>query len=119
MHHIRDLADRLVRLRSRPVVNQQQHACEALHEEEEQRDAAPVVPGRLRVNGDSLVTRKRGDLRQAQAVVDPVVNRARNGFCSHAAILISDQARETSTPVSLTTTLKTFSGLGGGPLTLA
>jgi hypothetical protein len=29
-----------------------------------------------------------------------------------------NQARETSTPASLTATLKSFNGLGGGPLTL-
>ena len=74
VHHKRDLADRLVGLGAGPVVDQQQHAGEALHEEEEERDAAPVVPERLRVDRDGLLARKGGELREAEALIDPVVD---------------------------------------------
>ena len=74
VHHEGDLADRLVGLGAGAVVDQQQHAGEALHEKEEQRDAAPVVPEGLGVDGDGLVARKGGQLTEAQALIDPVVN---------------------------------------------
>ena len=125
VHHEGDLADRLVCFGAGPVVDQQQDAGEALDEEEEERDAAPVVPEGLGVDGHSLVAREGRDLREAEALIDPTVDRVRERFSSHEAILNSEQrtvscrCAETSTPASLTATLNSLSGLGGGPLTLA
>jgi hypothetical protein len=80
VHDEGDLADRLVGLSAGAVVNEQQDAGETLHEEEEQRDAAPVVPEGLGVDGDGLVARKGGQLREAQALIDPVVNSGWSGL---------------------------------------
>src|ERR1700733_4597312 len=60
MHHKRDLPNRLIRLHAWPVVHQQQHSREALRHKEEERNAAPVVPEGLRVNGNLFLRAKAG-----------------------------------------------------------
>ena len=74
VHHEGDLADRLVGLRAGPVIDQQQHAGKALHQEEKERDAAPVIPERLGVDRDGLVAREGGQLTQPQPLIDPIVD---------------------------------------------
>jgi hypothetical protein len=54
------LADGLIGFRAGPVINEQEHAGEALDEEEKQRNAAPVIPERLAVDGDCFVAREGG-----------------------------------------------------------
>ena len=80
VHDEGDLADGLKGFGSGAVVDQEQHAGEALDDKEEERDAAPVVPEGLGVDGDGLVAREGGQLAEPQALVGPLIN----GLCGHA-----------------------------------
>ncbi len=80
VHDEGDLANRFVGFRTGAVIDQQQYAGKALDKEEEQRDAAPVIPERLGVNGNRLVVREGSQLGEAQALIDPFVSRSRDGL---------------------------------------
>ena len=83
VHHKGDLADRFEGFGAGPVIDQQQHAGEALDHEEEQRDAAPVVPEGLRVDRDRLFAREGGELGEPEPLIHPVVNVGRDCLGSH------------------------------------
>ena len=71
VHDVGDLADALEGLGAGAVVDQQQDAGEDLDEEEEERDAAPVVPEGLGVDGDALVAGEGDDFGETEAFVEP------------------------------------------------
>src|SRR5580765_6051813 len=105
-HASHDETHALVGLRSaRPVVQQQQRACDDLNEEEEQRHPAQEIQRRVPMLRDGLVRDRLLERGEGRAFVEP-------GTQGHY------DWRETMISSPFTLTSYALSGRGGGPATL-